>query len=88
MNNNAAAKVEFVFNRSIHEEQNTGEHKHTIYRVAFHNGLLATVGSNMASVYQFKEENRVELVRAFIDEDREEELYACDWYISFIEFFS
>ena len=44
-----------------------------------HADLFATVGANCASVYRLEDDGGVTLLRAFADDDPEEQYFACAW---------
>ena len=46
---------------------------------ADHADLFATVGANRASVYRLEDDGGVALLRAFADDNADEEYFACAW---------
>jgi hypothetical protein len=73
--------VEFKLEQIITEEHRPPQ----IYSVRFCDTLpdyasyFASVGGNTASIYEIRQNNTVDLISAFLDEDVDEVLYSCAW---------
>ena len=66
---------------SMLKEQH-GEHLYCVSVCALradHARLFATVGANRASVYRLEDDGGVTLLRAFADDNADEQYYACAW---------
>ncbi|GMH38145.1 hypothetical protein BSKO_06029 [Bryopsis sp. KO-2023] len=47
-----------------------------------HADLFASVGGNRASIYRCKPGGEIEVVQVYVDEDPDEEYYACKWTVN------
>ena len=66
---------------SMLKEQH-GEHQYCVSVCALradHARLFATVGANRASVYRLEDDGGVTLLRAFADDNADEQYFACAW---------
>jgi hypothetical protein len=63
----------------------TEEPKHALYSVQFcdilpgYRSYFASVGGNAVKIYRISEDNEIELIYGFLDEDSEEIFYCCTW---------
>lgn len=63
----------------------TEEPRRALYAVQFCDNLpgyrsyFASVGGNAVKIYRISEDNEIELIYGFLDEDSEEIFYCCTW---------
>jgi hypothetical protein len=75
-----ALDLEFNLLKIINEEP-----RHALYAVQFcdilpgYRSYFASVGGNAVKIYRILEDNEIELIYGFLDEDSEEIFYCCTW---------